>query len=118
MARTFGLKVYRVNLALANTPQSIFTTTQQNAGHARFTEFFRVTSLAANTGVFALGDSSVTVNTGNATDGAVIDPSGFEEYGVSPKMAAIPSEFDLSNISIVGTVAGDDFFVTYISKES
>lgn len=115
---TFGLRSYRVDMTAANTPRALFAATEQTAGHKFFVESFRVFSLSTNTGVFALGGPGVTVNTGLATDGEPLEAAEFSEWGVNPKVAAIPSEFDLRNIYITTTVLGDDFFVTYISKES
>lgn len=117
MARVFGLRSYRVDVPLANTPIPLLSAALTAAGHNRFVEAFRVYSLSTNSGVFALGGSNVTVNTTLFTDGEPINPSDFTEWGVNPKTAAMPSEFDLTAIYISTSSAGDDFFVTYISKE-
>jgi len=118
MARVYGVRQYRVNIPTANTPRALWTPTEGAASHQKFVEAFRITSLPANTGVMTVGGSNITINTGLITDGAPIDASGFVDFGVDPKVSALVSEFDLSTIFVTTTVAGDDYFITYISKES
>ena len=117
MASYFGIRSYRVNVPLANTPIQIWTPAIGAAGHQRFVESFTVTSLSTNAGDMAVGGAGVTVGTTLGTDGPPLSPSDFRSYGVDPKVSSLVSEFDLSLIYIVAATAGDDFFVEYISKE-
>lgn len=116
MARHFGVRTYRQTITLANTPQPLLTQTQISAGHSPFTEAIKVSVDPAGTGKWTVGDSDVSVNTDNATDGFPNDAGDFVTYGIDPKVAAMPSEFDLREIYIVGTVAGDEFYVEYVAK--
>ena len=62
----------------------------------------------------AIGGPTVTVNTNQVTDGEPISAGSFSSVGVEPKVASVPTEIDLQAQYIVGTVAGDEFYVTYL----
>ena len=117
MASYFGVRAYRVNVPLANTPIPIWTPAIGAAGYQRFSEAITITSLSTNTSDMAVGGSNVTVGTALTTDGPPLSPGDFRSYGVDPKVSSLSSELDLSLIYIVAATAGDDFFVEYISKE-
>ena len=114
MARHFALRAYRQTITLANTSQRIFISALTTQGYQRFTESFRLFSDGGNTGVLAVGGPTVTVNTNQVTDGEPISAGSFTSAGVEPKVASVPTEIDLQEQYVVGTVAGDEFYVTYL----
>lgn len=115
MARHFALRSYRNTIFAPNQPQALITDILLAQGHQKTTGAFRVFSDGGNAGVMALGGPNVTVNMNADTDGEPISAGSFSDIGISPRVEAITSEIDLQQQYIVGTVAGDEYYVTYLA---
>ena len=115
MARVLGIRSYRFDLPVANQRRALWTNIESGNGHEFLVEDLRINMHTANTGIIAVGDSTVTVQTGAASDGNPYVAGDFLEASQLAKSSTTATQFDLRRIFVVGTVAGDDVVVEYKS---